>query len=152
MAKVITNMPLRWIKFGKGYRGRVKGELQGTGTAIVHPVATWISPPTKRSQSPLAIFPVRDYTNAERMLPHFALPFKIARGITIHHDKVNFNGYITGEFGIISRWFVQKTSPPVLAPFGTSQKWANRKPFFYLLCLRRGNLLSKKALDLSVLE
>ncbi len=34
--------------------GRVRGELMGRGTVIVHPVANWTSPPIKRSQSPLA--------------------------------------------------------------------------------------------------
>ncbi len=34
----------------------VRGVLQGIGAAIVHPVATWISPPTWSSQSPLTIY------------------------------------------------------------------------------------------------
>ncbi len=41
--------------FWRQYRGRVRRELQETGTAIVHPVASWIFPSTKRSQSPLAV-------------------------------------------------------------------------------------------------
>ncbi len=44
-----------WNKFGKEYRGRVRGELLGRETATVHPVATWMSPRMKRSQSPLAV-------------------------------------------------------------------------------------------------
>ncbi len=43
-------------RLGGGIGGQVRGELQGTGTAIVHPAATWISQPTKRSKSPLAIY------------------------------------------------------------------------------------------------
>ncbi len=35
---------------------RVRWEFRGTGTVIVHPVASWIFPPTKRSQSPLVIY------------------------------------------------------------------------------------------------
>ncbi len=44
-----------WDKFGREYRGRVRGELLGRGTATVHPVATWMSSRMKRSRSPLAV-------------------------------------------------------------------------------------------------
>ncbi len=62
MTKTITDMT--WgldttgrNTFGGGdIGGRVREGLQGTGIAIVRPVATGISPPTKHSQHPLAIY------------------------------------------------------------------------------------------------
>ncbi len=42
--------------FGRGYQGRVRRGLLGKGTAIMHPVATSISPPMKHSQLPLGSY------------------------------------------------------------------------------------------------